>query len=72
MRVWGLGLTAEHAAEIRAKYRFDDGEMYNKKTGRKLKKYTWSWNLDKKPNGFYWKLCGRNIYDNNLDVFNHQ
>ena len=62
MRV--LGLSAEHSAEIRAKYRFADGEVYNKKTERKIKKYTW------KPNGFYWKLCGRNIYDNNLDVFN--
>ena len=62
MRV--LGLSAEHSAEIRAKYRFADGEVYNKKTERKIKKYTW------KQNGFYWKLCGRNIYDNNLDVFN--
>ncbi len=68
MRV--LGLSAEHSAEIRAKYRYDDGEVYNKKTERKIKKYTWSWSGRGEKAGFYWKLCGRNIYDNNLDVFN--
>ena len=57
-------ILTEEQLEIIEKYRYSDGEMYNKKTGRKMKKYIWNYRMSNQQ-GIYWKLCGRNVYDNN-------
>jgi hypothetical protein len=59
-------ITEEEKAEMKEKYRYEDWEMYNKKTGRKLKKYVWNYRYSNRQ-GFYWKMCGKNVYDNWTD-----
>ena len=46
---------------IQSQYIYKDGQFYNRKTGRIMKKYFAHLHG---YSGFYWKLCGRKIYDN--------
>jgi len=57
-------ITEEEKAEMKEKYRYEGGEMYNKKTGRKLKKYVAHYMGSSVG---YWKLGGRNVYANWLE-----